>query len=343
MFASGCRLVLALFLLGLATAHAVPRTDFAQALREADAIRTSDTARFSALVLELKAADEGASPADRHYLQLLEGYRLLAGGDLSKSVSVLNNLLRAEDLDVALRVRASALLVNTYALSRDFTAGLKQIDYTATLLDKVKDKAIRHQALLAAAILYNQVGQVGLGLRNAEAVRQDDPGGRFLCMAAQLETEASQGLEKALPDEDYNEAINLCQSIGEPIMANLTRSYLAKKWFSEGKPNVAIALLEEHLGEVEATGYPYLIGEFNSLIARFRLAGGDVAQAERHAHAAIEQGIGFPSTGPLVTAYRVLYSIAEMQDKPYDALMYYKRYAEADKIYLDEVKTREMA
>lgn len=343
MFASRCCAVLVMLLLGLSTANAAQRTDFAQALREADAIRTSDAARFSALVLELKTVEEEATPAQRQYLQLLEAYRLLARGQVSDSVGVLDKLLGSKDMEIALRVRASALLVNTYALSRDFTAGLKQIDRTTALLDQVKDKAIRHQAMIAAAILYNQVGQFGLGMRNAEAVQEDEPGSRFLCMAAQLKTEASLGLDKTLPDEDYNKAIHLCESIGEPIMANLTRSYLAKKWFSEGKPNAAIELLEEHLGEVEATRYPYLIGEFNSLIAKFRLAGGDLALAERHAHAAIKQGIGFPSTKPLVTAYRVLYSIAEIQDKPYDALMYYKRYAEADKIYLDEVKTREMA
>jgi len=343
MLSRGFYVALIAMLVGMSAAVAAPRFDFSESLREADAIRTSDSAKFSRLVLELEKETDGATPADLQYLQLLEGYRLHFAGDLTGGVRVLNALLSRKDVDIDLRVRTSALLVNTYALTRDFTAGLKQIDRTSALLDKVKDKEIRHQALLASAILYNQVGQFGLGQRNADLVRAEQPNSRFLCMATQLQLEALQGLGKTLPDDQYTKVIGLCQSIGEPIMANLTRTYLAKKWFSEGKVDAATRLLEEHLTEVQGTGYRYLIGEFNSLIAKYRLASGDSIKAEFHAKEAIERGVGFPSTAPLVTAYQVLYTIAEKRGETSDALTYYKRYAEADKIYLDEVKTREMA
>jgi diguanylate cyclase len=343
MLARGFCVALALMLAGMVASDASPRFDFGDALREADAIRTSDSAKFSRLVLELKKESDEATPAERQYLQLLDGYRLHFAGDLTSVVRVLNELLDRKDVDANLRVRASALLVNTYALSRDFTAGLKQIDRTSALLDKVTNKDIRHQALLASAILYNQVGQFALGQRNADLARAEEPNSRFLCMAAQLQLESLQGQGKTLPEDDYTKVVGLCQSIGEPIMANLTRTYLAKKWFSEGKTDAAAGLLEQHMAEVEATGYRYLIGEFNSLIARYRLAAGDPARAESHARAAIEKGVGFPSTAPLVMAYQVLYMVAERRGDAFDALKYYKRYAEADKVYLDEVKTREMA
>lgn len=343
MLARSFCVAVAVMLIGIAASSASPRFDFGEALREADAIRTSDSAKFSRLVLELEKEVEGATPAERQYLQLLEGYRLHFAGDLTGGVRVLNELLGRQDVDADLRVRASALLVNTYALSRDFTAGLRQIDRTSALLDKVKDKGIRHQALLASAILYNQVGQFRLGQRNAEIVKAEQPGSRFLCLSTQLQLEALQGLGKALPDDEYTKVVGLCQSIGEPIMANVTRTYLANKWFSEGKIDAATRLLEEHLTEVQATGYRYLIGEFHSLIAKYRLAVGDLARAEYNAKAAIERGVGFPSTAPLVTAYRVLYSVAEKRGEISNALTYYKRYAEADKVYLDEAKTREMA
>lgn len=343
MLARAFCMVLAIMLAGMVASSASPRSEFGEALREADAIRTSDSAKFSRLVLELKQGQDGATPAERQYLQLLDGYRLHFAGDLTNGVRVLNELLGRDDVDIDLRVRASALLVNTHALSRDFTAGLKQVEVTSALLDKVKDKDIRHQALLASAILYNQVGQYGLGQRNADLVRAEDPNSRFLCMAAQLQLEALQGQGKTLPDEDYTKVVGLCQSIGEPIMANLTRTYLAKKWFSAGRTDAAAVLLEQHLAGVEATGYRYLIGEFHSLIAKYRLAAGDQAKAEYHAKAAIERGVGYPSTAPLVTAYQVLYLLAEKRGAVADALTYFKRYAEADKIHLDEVKTREMA
>ena len=336
-------IVLIVMTFGMAASQASPHSGFAQALQEADAIRTSDSAKFSRLVLEMDQRVEDATAAERQYLRLLDAYRMLLSGDTPSGVRVLNDLLDERSMDADLRIRASALLVNVYALSRDFTAGLKQIDRTTVLLDKGKDKEIRHQALLAATILYNQVGQFGLGQRNAERVRADSPSSRLLCLSGNLRLEALQGQGKTLPDGEYHETLSLCQSIGEPIMANLTRSYLAKKWFSEGKVDAALGLLEEHLAEVKSTGYRYLIGEFDSLISKYRLAKGDLAGADELAKAAIEHGGGFPSTFPFVVAYRTLYSIAERRGEAEAALMYYKRYAQADKVYLDEVKTREMA
>src|SRR5690606_9032939 len=172
----------------------------------------------------------------------------------------------------------------------------KQVDRTAVLLEKGKDKEIRHQALLAATILYNQVGQYQLGLRNAERVQSESPSSRLLCMSGDLKLESLQGQGKVLADADYDKTISLCESIGEPIMANLTRSYLARKWFSEGRGDAAIELLETHRADVKATGYRYLIGEFDSLISKYRLAKGDLDGAEAHARDAIDQGSEFPST-----------------------------------------------
>jgi diguanylate cyclase (GGDEF)-like protein len=343
MLARVFQVALVVVLAGLATAQAAPRTDFGQALREADAIRTSDSMRFSGLVADLEKKVGEATPEEREYLSLLQGYRDLFAGRLDDGARELQTLLGHKDLDIDLRVRAGALLVNIYALSRDFTAGLKQIDRTAALLDKVGDKDVRHQALLTATILYNQVGQFGLGLRNAELVQAERPNSRFLCLSGNLRLESLQGDGRPPPDEQFAKVLGLCQAVGEPIMANLARSYLAKKWFSEGKVDAAVGLLESHLAEVRATGYRYLIGEFDSLISKYRLAKGDMAAAEAHARAVIAQGGDFPTTYPFVVAYKTLYSVAEKRGDPEAALAYYKLYAQADQAYLDEVRTREMA
>ncbi len=343
MLARRIHLALAVMLFGMAVSRASPPSDFGQALREADAIRTSDSARFSRLVVELDKRAGGATTAERQHLRLLDAYRMLLSGDVKNGAALLNGLLDEKEMDPDLRIRTSAFLVNLYALSRDFASGLKQIDHTMALLEKGKDKDIRHQALLAAAVLYNQVGQYGLGLRNVEIVQAEGPNSRYLCLSGNLRLESLQGEGRAPPDDEYEKVLGLCNTLGEPIMANLARSYLAKRWFAEGKVDAAIELLETHLAEVKATGYRYLIGEFDSLISKYRFAKGDMVGAEEHAKAAIEQGGEFPTTAPFVVAYETLYRVAERRGEVGAELMYYKRYAEADKIFLDEIKTKEMA
>src|SRR5690606_6445773 len=64
MVARTFHMVLAVVLLGVASAHAEPPSEFGQSLREADAIRTSNSARFSKLVLELGRQADGATPAE---------------------------------------------------------------------------------------------------------------------------------------------------------------------------------------------------------------------------------------------------------------------------------------
>ena len=269
---------------------------------------------------------------------------MLFAGDTINGVRVLNDLLDQKDIDADLRIRASALLVNIVCT----VAGL----YGGVEADRSHHGPARQgqgqgDSPPGVACGDNPL-QPGRAIRIGPAERRAGAG-RQSQQPSSLHVRQPAGWKpcrdraKRFRTSEYSKTLSLCQSIGEPIMANLARSYLAKKWFSEGKVDAAIGLLEEHLAEVKATGYRYLIGEFDSLISKYRLAKGDLVGAEEHAKAAIEQGGGFPSTFPFVVAYETLYTIAEKRGEAETALAYYKRYAQADKIYLDEVKTREMA
>ena len=61
MLTRGFYIALVVMLFGMTASRASPQSDFGQALREADAIRTSDSAKFSRLVLELDKEAEDAT------------------------------------------------------------------------------------------------------------------------------------------------------------------------------------------------------------------------------------------------------------------------------------------
>lgn len=339
MFMRACWIVM---LWVAVAAAAMAASDFGKALHDADLIRTSDPAKFRRAVEDLDKRAGTAMREERQYLRLLDAYSMILAGEFDGSIRELTVLL-AQGPDADLKVRAGALLVNVYAMTRDFAEGLRTLDDLLSVVDSAKDKDARQQGLLAATLIYNQVGQYHLGQQYADRVLADAPGERFLCMASNMRLESLQGQGKALADEAYVEAATRCQEIGEPIAANLVRSYLARKWFDEGKVEAAIGLLAGHLDEVHATGYLYLISEFNALLAKFRLSRGDVALAEYNAKVAIEHQDGFQTSLPLSVAYMVLYSIAQKRGDAAAALVYYRRYAEADKAYLNETKAREIA
>ena len=79
------------------------------------------------------------------------------------------------------------------------------------------------------------------------------------------------------------------------------------------------------------------------MLADYRMKLGEIGAAEKHANTAIAQGTAINGSLPLVVAHRVLYEIANSRGDPVMALEQYKKYASADKAYLNEIKTRELA
>jgi len=235
-------------------------------------------------------------------------------------------------------------MVNGYAVTRQFAEGLRQLEQTLELVERVKDPELRMHGFGVAAVMYNEIGEYRLGLQYAERMLAAPTDGRARCFAGQYRVEALWRL-KRLPDDDalVRGAIQNCVSENEAVIANLLRGTLARKWAEQGQGDKAIALLDDHLPEVESTRYARLIGEVHSLLAELFLAKGDLAEADLHARAAIGHGPSMPHSQPLVAAYKTLYEIANRRGNASDALGYYRRYAEADRAYLNDVKTRELA
>jgi len=324
------------------TSPAFAGASFDALFEKADAIRTSQPQEFFKILDELQALEVTSSPEERMKIRLMRAHGYLLEG---KSDSAIRDLeeIRGGAKDVEVRFRASAMLANTYAGNRKFEQGLSTLNEMLPMVPEVKDRPARHHGLLAAGILYNRVGEFKLGGGYAHQVMSDEPSGRNRCIAGNLIVESQQGLGRSPPEGQILKAVEDCEREGEPLLAGFSRTYLARKWHDEGKTASAIALLEKHLPDVEKTLYPSLIAEYLSMLAEYRLEMSDVQAAEKHAKAAVAQGNTIAGSLPLVVAYRVLYEIASLKGDTGGALEQYKKYAEADKAYLNEIKTRELA
>jgi diguanylate cyclase (GGDEF)-like protein len=324
------------------TAPAFAGQSFDTLFEKADAIRTSKPQEFFKVLEDLQALEVTSSPDERMKIRLMRAHGYLLEG---KSDSAIRDLeeVRVGAKDVTIRFRASAMLANTYAGNRKFEQGLSTLNEMLPMVPEVKDRAARHHGLLAAGILYNRVGEFKLGGRYATQVMADGPSGRNSCIAGNLIVESQQGLGNSPPEQQILKAVEDCEREKEPLLAGFSRTYLARKWHGEGKTASAIALLEKHLPDVEKTVYPSLIAEYLSMLAEYRLEMSDIQAAEKHAKAAVAQGSTIAGSLPLVVAHRVLYEIASLHGDTAGALEQYKKYAEADKAYLNEIKTRELA
>lgn len=342
MDARGFRYGLLGCLLGLLSAPGLAAPSFDAMLKQADEVRTGDPTTFYRLLSQLEHQQEGATKEQRDKLRLMRSHGFLMKGQSELAIKELQELQTGSE-DVNLRFRAGAMLANTYAVTRRFEQGLSALNEALPLASKVTDRDSRHHGLMAAGILYNQVGEYSLGRDYAQQVLEDDPKGRSKCLAGNLVVESLLGLHLPVQEEAIFSAIQACEQQDEALLAGFSRTYLARKWVADGKLKNAIDVLERHLSDVEATKYPRLIGEYHSMLADYRMKLGQIGAAEKHANTAVAQGTAISGSLPLVVAHRVLYEIASRRGDPAMALEQYKKYANADKAYLNEIKTRELA
>ncbi|NZA26632.1 diguanylate cyclase [Luteimonas sp. SJ-92] len=311
-------------------------------LREADQVRTSDLARFDALLHDLDALAESATAIERERVRLLQAHRLITRGRSEEAVVVLRDVI-AEPAGAANKFLAGSMLANTHAITRRFELALHALDAMLAGQSDVEDKDILHRGLLVAAIVYNQVGEFRLGLHYAERVLDDTPLGRSRCAAENLVHEARNGLKERVDVARAMESVQVCEAEREPILAGFSRTYVAEMLAEDGKLEDAVALLEGYLSVVERAGYPLLIGQYHAMLAEHRMKLGDIEAAEQHARHAVSSTSSLASALPLVVAYRTLYEVAEHRQDPELALATYRLYAQADKAHFNDVKSREMA
>ena len=312
-------------------------------LQQADELRSRDPVAFASVLDQIDQRAKDATSLQLRQARLLRAYQKLATGKYDAAVKDAVEIFK-ESKDVELKYRAALLVANGAAVTRDFSLGLRYLETALGLADQLDKAEHRHWSYLVAAVLYNQYGQFGLGQHYADRLLGQETSDRTRCFARQLRAESRLGVGLTLVDErEIDSAVLDCSTQKEAIAANQLRGYLAQAWAARGEPERAIALLESHMAEVEATRYPRLVGAAHGMLAEYRLMIGDVEAAEREAQAALKKGGKDEFSLPLVMAHKVLYQTALKKGDLKRALDEYRQYAEADKARLDEVKAREFA
>ncbi|MCC7247980.1 MAG: diguanylate cyclase, partial [Lysobacter sp.] len=317
-------------------------------LTEAENLRSTGSEKFSERVKEIRAEIDAkpaaATKLQRQRLKYLQAYEFGVYRDRRDQGIEIAKQLIVETKDTGVKYRANALVANFAAINRRFSTGLRYLDRTLDMRDKVADKNVRHEGVAVAAMLYNQYGQHNFGLRYANEILKDSPTTRMRCVAGLFKIESKYALRSlAQDDREIQEAIDLCASIQERMPANFLRAILAKKMNDEGRPAAAIALLEQALKDAEAVGYPQLTAELHSILGELKLARNDVESAESHARQAVTFSGGMEPAMSLIRGYKTLYRIELNRGRSDQALAMYKRYAETELARERDVKTRELA
>jgi diguanylate cyclase (GGDEF)-like protein len=313
-------------------------------LKRADDLKTANPGEFAATMRLLDSQAETLSNPQRHYFSYLKSWQTAYDGDYDRAIPMLQSIISSSE-DETLKLRAAAAAANIQALAKQYQEAFSYLRLLLEMLPRNTDGDARQQGLGVAAFLYNQVGDYKLAVTYAEKVEQENWAGRGLCRGRHLKLEAlyKSGQLRDATSPEFQRGITACEQLGEPLYANIIRTHVIRLLMEQGRYDEAIAQLKGHYEQVQQTRYPRIISEFDALLAEAYRQRGDAALAREFAVLAIERGVKNQYTEPLIAAYRVLYVLARTQGDSKAALDFHEKFAAADKGYLDEISTRQLA
>ncbi len=330
-------------LIALLPAFLAAQPDAEQLLEQASEARSSDPARFVELLDQLLDRRNELAADQVDFLDYLVGYRAAFEGRFDEAAQIYRQVFERSG-DPTLRFRVGYSLANVHSITRNWTAGLLQLNVTMAELPAIEDSAVRQSGLLAAAIFYNQLEQFDLGLRYIEQAFGSDITQRNLCFATQLRIEALLHLDRLQPaSAEVHRGIADCEAANELVVANTIRNNVAQIQVDRAQHNAAIDALRPHLDGIVATGYKRLMAESYALLSQAYLGLGEWQIAADHAQQAIEHAKGFPISEPTVQAFWTLKEF-HRQDRNFEqALLYEASHSEAKTGFQDDRARKQLA
>jgi diguanylate cyclase (GGDEF)-like protein len=321
-----------------AAADATP----ADMLKRADSIKTANQDVFRALLKDIEQRSAEFSPAQRDYFRYLQAWQYVYRGQYHVAVPELRKII-AQSSDPTVRFRASATIANSQTLASQYQESFSELSRMLKLLPEVTDPDARQQGLAVAVYLYNQVGEYAQAITYADMLIAENSG-KGACTGATLKLEAVfKSSTQPVIGPEFAQGVETCARMGELLRANAIRSYIARLYLRQRRPEEAVRMLNAHYDEVQRTRYPRGISEYDALLAEAYLAQGDPQLAKQYALKAIANAVADQYKEPLVSAYQTLYLLTKEQGDMSAALAYHEKYSQVDKNNLDDVSARQLA
>ncbi|MCL1137923.1 GGDEF domain-containing protein [Shewanella pneumatophori] len=327
----------------ISASRADENSDITNLLQTADNIRSSNPKDFNIMLEDLEDRHDEFSTEQLHYFNYLNAYRFAFQGKFEDSLELWKQVSLAKSSPL-LSFRANLSLVNIYAISKNWADGLTHLAINLDILPQITEPEFQELGLLIAAMFYNQLGQYELGLKYANRLGSQLSQGRNYCLAKQLALESQFKLGQLSEDSaQIAQGLQACQQSNEVVMESAIYSYLAELYLDNNQPLQAIATLEKQLVAIEQTKYAPILAQYYALLADSYFQTQSYSLASDFASKATSQTQNIANSKPEVTAYNILFQIAESRGEHQQALAYHREYAAADKAYLDEVKTKHLA
>ncbi|WP_299568699.1 GGDEF domain-containing protein [uncultured Shewanella sp.] len=317
--------------------------DVQSLLDKTDEVRTSDASEFNRLLEKLSLSKSSFTAEELEHYQYLAAYKMAFNGNFIEAQKIWSDISEFSPFP-RMRFRANISLINTYAISKQWNKGLVVLEENLSSLKLIRDSELSQLGVSATALFYNRIGQYELGLKYAEKLNSLFIQGRNFCIAKHQIVEAKFYLKQLnINSVEFSDAIEACRVNNEPIILSSIYTFMANVHLESHNTSKAIDLLESNIKTLEDVNYIPILSHFYALLAKSYFMEGNEVEAKRIGLKTIQVIKKMSNTESEIIAYEILYQIAVNESDFESALSYYIKFAEADKAYFDDLKTKYLA
>ncbi|MDO6613822.1 GGDEF domain-containing protein [Shewanella sp. 1_MG-2023] len=312
-------------------------------LKQADKVRSQQPKQFNHLLAYLKTFESDFTSEQSNYYRYLYAYQLGFKGDFNQAQRIWESISKSQ-VSTELKFRANLSLVNIFSYTKEWSEGLVYLEENLKNLHLIENSEVSQLGIFATAMFYNQIGQYELALNYANQIDMLAIEDRNQCIVKHQIVESKFYLSKInLESIEISQALKSCLISEESVWYNLTNSFIAKLHIKNGSDDEAIKLLLNNINDVETVNYIPVMAIFNSLLAKAYLNLGEYEKAFFYGEKSIALIPSISNSDTEMIAYEVLYKVAVREQAFEAALNYYIKFAEAEKSYFDDLKTKYLA
>jgi len=317
-----------------------------QEMQRLYALRTIDAPAFVAQSHALETRPAPSSLAQREFLRFLMANRAALEGRFRDAIAFAQPLAESAE-DPKLRLMAGTFVINMRAGTREFEAGLRDLDRLLKANPKAEG-ALRDEVeglWNTAAIFYAELEQPALSAWYAQRMLDSTSSPRLVCSGKLFAIRARQAMaDPALASDDFEQLDQICRDAGEKgVFSGFVALSQARFLRDRDRLDDALAVLADRTALIESTRYPRLVAEAYALDAELLLAAGRVPEAERQAQQAIETSKDTPTSLPVAMAEKVLFEIHRQSGDSSAALRHLQRHIVANRALAEESLAKERA
>ena len=308
-------------------------------LEEAYEIRSSNPQKSRELFQSLDKAS--LSEDDKELYDFTAAYMELVAGDLLGASEAYQHIAEG-DYSFRYQFQSYAALAAINAATQNWAEAFSAMDFLTENIDRVTDPLVKEQAHNAIINFYNSIDEKETVISYGNSLISGQHSPRFTCfLHMQLIVALVSTQSDSLSEDSFTKALNYCESAEEKIALIAIYTHYATYLYNKNEIEASLAVLNEHLSEVESTKYPPLLEEYYALLSKIYFLREEYEKAQEYAYKVLgeEEDTGYAVISD-IDAYEVLYQIAEKQQNYEKALQLHKDYAKARSLNLSSMSNK---